>query len=174
MDVRNSGGGPALPCSPGGAASPGRALLNTLAAILPGISPFSISSSPVSRPPTPPRGSSTSPAYRGMMWRWRFITVWPAAARTFAPTGWNRSSRRVFASRARARSHPRVLLLLPFKSSHSTGKSHPTNKSFLPEHRILLEVKEMIGITHISRTIMHNKAGRCGRPGRDGSGARNY
>jgi len=27
MDVRNSGGGPALPCSPGGAASPGRALL---------------------------------------------------------------------------------------------------------------------------------------------------
>jgi len=37
-------------------------------------------------PRTPPRGSSTSPAYRGMTWTWRCITVWPAAARTFTPT----------------------------------------------------------------------------------------
>ena len=37
-------------------------------------------------PLTPPRGSSTSPAYRGMTWTWRCITVWPAAARTLTPT----------------------------------------------------------------------------------------
>jgi hypothetical protein len=36
-------------------------------------------------PRTPPRGSSTSPAYRGMRWTWRCITVWPAAFRTFTP-----------------------------------------------------------------------------------------
>ena len=36
-------------------------------------------------PLTPPRGSSTSPAYRGMRWTWRCITVWPAAFPTFTP-----------------------------------------------------------------------------------------
>ena len=37
-------------------------------------------------PRTPPRGSATSPAYRGMRWTWRCITVWPAAFPTLTPT----------------------------------------------------------------------------------------
>jgi len=53
-------------------------------------------------PRTPPRGSSTSRAYRGMTWTWRCITVWPAALPALKPSGWNRPSRRIFASRRRA------------------------------------------------------------------------
>jgi hypothetical protein len=52
--------------------------------ILPGFSQYILFSGIAPR--TPPRGSATSPAYRGMTWTWRCITVWPAAARTFAPT----------------------------------------------------------------------------------------
>ena len=36
-------------------------------------------------PLTQPRGSGTSPAYRGMTWMWRCVTVWPAASPTFTP-----------------------------------------------------------------------------------------
>ncbi len=37
-------------------------------------------------PRTPPRGSSISPAYRGMTWTCRCITVWPAVSPTLTPT----------------------------------------------------------------------------------------
>ena len=37
-------------------------------------------------PRTPPRGSAISPAYRGMTWTWRCITVWPAVFPTLTPT----------------------------------------------------------------------------------------
>jgi len=37
-------------------------------------------------PRTPPRGSAISPAYRGMTWTCRCITVWPAVFPTLTPT----------------------------------------------------------------------------------------
>src|SRR5205085_7868543 len=34
---------------------------------------------------TPPRGSATSPSYRGITWKWRCATVCPAAPPSFRP-----------------------------------------------------------------------------------------